>query len=91
MTMASPDQSMNEQQPGWKVILLGWLMSYEVASAMGKGVRLFTTADIISELSDMCDLTPNDVADVLASLGYSFVTDGLGQHGWLLKVKDFHC
>lgn len=43
-----------------------------------------STDNICDDLADICDLDPNDVAEVMLKLGYSLTFPRTGRHGWVL-------
>lgn len=64
-----------------------YLANYAPPSLLAdKDFILKSTEDIICELADMADLSPNDVADAMLSLGFFFVRRE-GLHGWAMKPK----
>lgn len=69
-------------------IIQQYLRKFTPAEAMGEGVELRTTDRIISDLADIADFEPNEIASILLRAGY--ITDYAddGTHGWLMrKVK----
>ncbi len=71
--------------PGWCVVLEGYLSGYAPADAPAKGVILRTSADIVSDLDDMDDLTVSAVSSAMAQLGFRTHFSSTGAHGWMLR------
>lgn len=74
---------------GQLAILDAWLAQYEPAETFDTNLdHVFTTENIISELSDMADWDVNEVADHIATAGFSFKPDCFEcNHGWILRMK----
>lgn len=67
------------------VIIGNFLQGYIPVDSYGPGVTIITTDEIISQLSDMADLTQDDVNRVLATIGYKPGRNDAGSFGWMMK------
>jgi len=67
------------------IIMEEYLTRYNPAEEYGPGVIIQTTADIISELSDMADLDPDEVNAILISHEYRPGRNNAGSFGWLMR------
>ena len=74
---------------GQTAILDAWLSQYTPADTFdGDLDHLFTTEEIISDLSDMADWDTTEVADYIAQAGFRFTPYTLHcPHGWIFRVK----
>lgn len=70
------------------VIISTYLRGFIPVDTYGPGVTIMTTDDIISELSDMADITQADVNQVLATIGFKPGRNTAGSFGWLMKRID---
>ena len=87
VSSASEDNETNENSaPSSNAIILEeYLSRYSPAEAYGPGVMIQTTADIISELSDMADLDHDEVNAILIRNGYRPGRNNSGSFGWLIR------
>lgn len=46
---------------------------------------VITTAGIISDLSDMADLSPDEVIAVMFESGFKLGRNGVGSFGWMMR------
>ena len=79
-----------QQQPQISTTrLVEWYMSqYNIPTGTAdERTILITSEDILRAINDMVDLSINDVATTLLSLGYKaeYVE---GQHGWRVALKE---
>lgn len=74
---------------GQIAILDSWLSQYTPTDTFDTELdHVFSTENIISELSDMADWEVNEVADHIARAGFCFKPDDIGcSHGWVFRVK----
>ena len=74
---------------GQTAILDAWLAQYTPTSTFDTMLdHVFSTDQIIAELSDMADWDSNEVADYIAQAGFTFKPDNFEcTHGWILRVK----
>ncbi|WP_289862295.1 hypothetical protein [uncultured Duncaniella sp.] len=74
---------------GQTAILDAWLSQYTPTDTLdGELDHVFTTEEIISDLSDMADWDTNEVADHIAQSGFRFTPHTLHcPHGWMFRVK----
>lgn len=68
-----------------EIILEEYLTRYTPVEKYGPGVMIQTTADIISELSDMADLDPDEVNAILIRHEYRPGRNNSGSFGWLMR------
>lgn len=70
------------------LLVVQYLAPYEpTPPPTGDGVVIRTTEEILNDLADMADLSPNAVAGVMLGMGYMLVTAPDGSHGWGMKPK----
>lgn len=84
--MMSPDSE--DESPKMdcnSIILEQYLTRFTPAEKFGQGVMIQTTADIISELSDMADLDHDEVIAVLIRQGYRPGRNNSGSFGWMMR------
>lgn len=67
------------------IIIEEYLTRFAPAGKYGPGVMIQTTADIISELSDMADLDPDEVNAILIHHEYRPGRNNSGSFGWLMR------
>lgn len=67
------------------IILEEYLKRYTPVDKYTPGVIILSTSDIISDLSDMTDLSPVQVNRVLSSLGYTPGRNHSGSFGWMVR------
>ena len=79
------DANENTAPSSNAIILEEYLTRYTPAEKYGQGVMIQTTADIISELSDMADLDHDEVNAVLIRNGYRPGRNNSGSFGWLMR------
>lgn len=74
---------------GQVAILEAWLSQYTPTESFdGDLDHVFTTDQIIADLSDMADWDTNEVADHIAKAGFRFFPCTIGcPHGWVFRVK----
>lgn len=68
-------------------ILQQYLSRYAPAENTDTNIILRTSQDIVEELSEVMELTINEVANLLASQGYKIVHSKDGRIGWAMKLK----
>lgn len=88
MSSASEENEENETGilSGNAIILEEYLTRYSPAETYGPGVMIQTTADIISELSDMADLDHDEVNAFLIRNGYRPGRNNSGSFGWMMNL-----
>ena len=67
------------------IIVRSFLQGKAPTESFGPGVKIMTTDEIISALSEMADLSQDDVNRVLAFLGYRPGRNNAGSFGWMMK------
>lgn len=80
------DETKEKEDPQFAALIEGYLMHYR---PMGRGkfdpkrMEIRTSQEIAGDLSDMVDITLNEVAEAMQHLGY---TTCIWEHkvGWLL-------
>ena len=76
----------NVEIKGVARIVAQYCANYAPPSDLGhENYIVCSTEEIISNLSDMADLTPNVVANTMFTLGFSAVFLRDGRHGWAMK------
>lgn len=80
------DNECKDQPIDANAVILGrFLEGCTPADSFGPGVTIMTTDDIISALSDMADISQDDVNRALATLGYKPGRNTVGSFGWMIK------
>ena len=69
------------------IIIEEYIQRYTPADSYGGGVIIRTTADIINDLADMADITPDEVNAVLVREGYRPGRNNSGSFGWLMRHR----
>lgn len=84
--MMSPDSEDESPKMDCNTIILEeYLTRYSPAETFGQGVFIQSTADIISELADMADLTADEVNAILIRQGYRPGRNNSGSFGWMMR------
>lgn len=79
---------MNEEVSNNILILREYIKRYSPVETYipgGGATQISTTADIISDLSDMADLTPDEVNSVMFERGFRLGRNNVGSFGWILQ------
>lgn len=78
---------MNEEVSNNILILREYIKRYSPVETYipGGATQISTTADIISDLSDMADLTPDEVNSVMFERGFRLGRNSVGSFGWMLQ------
>lgn len=83
----TPDNDENPAMDYNAIIIEEYLVRYSPAETFGSGVFIQTTADIINDLSDMADLTHDEVNAVLIREGYRPGRNNSGSFGWMMRQR----
>ncbi len=75
---------------GHKAILDAFLSQYVPADTYdGNLDHVFTTEQIVADLSDMAEWDLNEVTDYIAEAGFKVQPPLIGiPHGWIFRVKE---
>ncbi len=75
--------------PGQITILDGWISQYTPTETFDPALdHVFTTEQIVADLSDMAEWDTNEVADYIAQAGFRVHPCFIGcPHGWIFRVK----
>lgn len=72
--------------PASSVVLAGYLQSFIPATgAEGENLVLKTSQQILDDLSTMVDITLNDIAEEMVSIGYKVKLDEDGLPKWMMS------
>lgn len=85
-----PEVSMDEDSPKMDtntIIVQEYVKRYAPADAIGSGVIIQTTADIINDLADMADLDPDEVNAVMIREGFRPGRNNSGSFGWMMRQR----
>lgn len=84
----TPDSDNESQEMNCNIIILEeYLALHSPVESFGGGVIIRTTADIISELSDMAELTVDEVNAVLIRRGFLPGRNKSGSFGWMMSLR----
>ncbi len=67
-----------------KQVLIEYLMAFLPAGENEEGLILKTTQDIQDDLSDMVELSLNDIASTMRDTGYHIHVDGDNRPKWMM-------
>ena len=85
MDATDKDRPLHPVAVAMSAYLTNWLPVPPPISVVPEGVALKTTEDIIRDLDDMVDATPQDVAALMIMAGYCMVYLPNGRHGWVMR------
>ena len=68
-------------------ILQQYLSRYAPAENTDTNIILRTSQDIVEDLAEVMEISINEVANLLASQGYTIVHSKDGRLGWAMKLK----
>ena len=77
----------NETQNVARSILQQYLSKY-VPADIDTATTLKTSQEIVEELSEVMEVTINEVASIMAENGYKVIHSRNGRLGWAMKLKD---
>lgn len=71
-----------------EVVLIEYLQTYLPAEKKDDDKILKTSQDIADDLSEMVELTLNQITTIMLSIGYHSMVDKDGRPKWMMMNKD---
>lgn len=81
-------RSKEEKVSPEETILIEYLQTYLPANKKDEGKILKTSQDIADDLTDMVELSLNQITSTMLDIGYHSMIDGDGRPKWMMMNKD---